>query len=376
MAINLESFRYPFESEIANESEGAKTAHRNAFQGILDLNQAVASLKSQLTSTTTTTTTATTTSTASTSSGSETVVTNTSTTTIGYVNDQSGVTAYTTVQSDYGKYIILDNASAIAVTLSVGSSSPAITVPWFTSILNYGAGTATLTPITGTISYDNNLAAASMPVPQGCVAVVVYDGTNFWAELVPNIGNVVTQIVAGTNVTISPTSGVGAVTVNSTGGGSGTITGVTAGTGLTGGGTSGNVTLSLSTPVSVANGGTGTASPSLVAGTNITITGSWPDQTITASGGGGTGYLKGTITINAGGASNGTFYGSTTVTGATVGMCAVASPLGGPVSGTPAASLENILCGVSATNTVSAEVTCPNIGVSWDTITLEVVVFP
>jgi hypothetical protein len=220
MAINLESFRYPFESEIANESEGAKTAHRNAFQGILDLNQAVASLKSQLTSTTTTTTTATTTSTASTSSGSETVVTNTSTTTIGYVNDQSGVTAYTTVQSDYGKYIILDNASAIAVTLSVSSSSPAITVPWFTSILNYGAGTATLTPITGTISYDNNLAAASMPVPQGCVAVVVYDGTNFWAELVPNIGNVVTQIIPGTNVTISPTSGVGAVTINATGGGS------------------------------------------------------------------------------------------------------------------------------------------------------------
>lgn len=219
MAINLESFRYPFESEIANESEGAKTAHRNAYQGILDLNQAVAALKSQQTSSTTTTT-ATTTSTASTSSGSETVVSNTSTITIGYVNDQSGVTAYTTVQSDYGKYIILDDASAIAVTLSVSSSSPAITVPWFTSILNYGAGTATLTPITGTISYDNNLSAASMPVPQGCVAVVVYDGTNFWAELVPNIGNVVTQIIPGTNVTISPTSGVGAVTINATGGGS------------------------------------------------------------------------------------------------------------------------------------------------------------
>jgi hypothetical protein len=222
MAINLESFRYPFESEIANESEGAKIAHRNAFQGILDLNQAIASLKSQQTSTTKTSTTATTT-TASTSSGSETVVSNTSTTTIGYVNDQSGVTAYTTVQSDYGKYIILDDASAIAVTLSVSSSSPAITVPWFTSILNYGAGTATLTPINGTISYDNNLSAASMPVPQGCVAVVVYDGTNFWAELIPNIGNVVTQIVAGTNVTISPTSGVGTVTINATGGGSSPI---------------------------------------------------------------------------------------------------------------------------------------------------------
>lgn len=40
--------------------------------------------------------------------------------------------------------------------------------------------------------------------------------------------------------------------------------------------------------VSVANGGTGTATPSLVAGTNVTITGSFPNQTINASGGTGT----------------------------------------------------------------------------------------
>ena len=39
--------------------------------------------------------------------------------------------------------------------------------------------------------------------------------------------------------------------------------------------------------VAVANGGTGTATPSLVAGTNITISGSFPNQTINATGGGG-----------------------------------------------------------------------------------------
>jgi hypothetical protein len=99
-------------------------------------------------------------------------------------------------------------------------------------------------------------------------------------------GNTVNQIVAGTNVTISPSSGIGIVTVNSSGGGSGTITGVTAGTGLSGGGTSGNVTLSLSTPVSVTNGGTGVSTPSLVPGSNVTISGSWPNQTVAASGGG------------------------------------------------------------------------------------------
>jgi hypothetical protein len=42
--------------------------------------------------------------------------------------------------------------------------------------------------------------------------------------------------------------------------------------------------------VPVANGGTGTASPGLIQGTNITITGSWPNQTINATGGGSGGF--------------------------------------------------------------------------------------
>jgi hypothetical protein len=41
----------------------------------------------------------------------------------------------------------------------------------------------------------------------------------------------------------------------------------------------------------VANGGTGTATPSIVAGTNVTVTGTWPNQTIAASGGGGSGTV-------------------------------------------------------------------------------------
>ena len=51
-------------------------------------------------------------------------------------------------------------------------------------------------------------------------------------------------------------------------------------------GTAANVTGT----VAVANGGTGTATPALVAGTNVTITGTWPNQTInsTSSGGSGT----------------------------------------------------------------------------------------
>jgi hypothetical protein len=57
--------------------------------------------------------------------------------------------------------------------------------------------------------------------------------------------------------------------------------------------------------VPVADGGTGTASPSLVAGTGVTITGSWPNQTINSTGGGGgtipntTNLLKGDGSGNA-----------------------------------------------------------------------------
>jgi hypothetical protein len=63
-------------------------------------------------------------------------------------------------------------------------------------------------------------------------------------------------------------------------------------------GTATNLTgLPLTTGVTgqlpVANGGTGTASPSIVAGTNVTVSGTWPNQTINATGGGGSGDVSG-----------------------------------------------------------------------------------
>jgi hypothetical protein len=46
------------------------------------------------------------------------------------------------------------------------------------------------------------------------------------------------------------------------------------------------LTTDVSGLLPVANGGTGTATPSLVQGTNVTITGTWPNQTIAAAAGG------------------------------------------------------------------------------------------
>jgi hypothetical protein len=69
---------------------------------------------------------------------------------------------------------------------------------------------------------------------------------------------------------------------------------------------------SLTGLVAVANGGTGTATPALVAGSNVVITGTWPNQTIAAAAPG-----TGTVTSVAGtGSANGlSLSGTVTSTG-------------------------------------------------------------
>ena len=59
-------------------------------------------------------------------------------------------------------------------------------------------------------------------------------------------------------------------------------TGLTPSTGTTG-------AVTLAGTLAVANGGTGTSTPSILAGSNVVVTGTWPNQTISASGGGGGG---------------------------------------------------------------------------------------
>lgn len=90
------------------------------------------------------------------------------------VNNQSGVTAYSTVAGDDGTLIVLSDASPIAVTLS--SQSP----PWSCFITNLGAGTATLTPFSGTID-----GSASFALLQNYTAIVAFDGTNWFASALP-----------------------------------------------------------------------------------------------------------------------------------------------------------------------------------------------
>lgn len=103
-------------------------------------------------------------------------------------------------------------------------------------------------------------------------------------------------------------------------GGSGTVTSVAAtvpaflavtGSPIT---TSGTLAIAYSgTALPVLNGGTGTTTPAIVAGTNITVSGTWPNQTINSSAGGGTVTSVAALTLG----TSGTDLSSTVATGTT-----------------------------------------------------------
>ena len=144
-------------------------------------------------------------------------------------------------------------------------------------------------------------------------------------------------------------------------------------------GTATNLTgLPLTTGVTgllpVANGGTGTATPSLVAGTNVTLSGTWPNQTINSTGGsGGSGTVtsvaatvpsflsvtgspittSGTLALSYSGTAlpvlnGGT--GSTTATGTGSVVLATSPTLVTPALGTPASGVVTNLTGTASIN--------------------------
>lgn len=203
------------------------------------------------------------------------------------VNAQTGTT-YTYVTGDKSKLVSHTNAATIAATLP----APGVSFPsgWFMYVENRGAGTLTITPTASTV---DGAATLALTTNQGCL--IASDGASYFTM----------RGVAAAGGAGTVTHTVGALTANALVVGNGAAdTDVLASLGTTttvlhgnaaGRPTYGAVALAadVSGLLPVANGGTGTGTPALVSGTNVTITGTWPNQTVNAAAGGFTG---GTLT--------------------------------------------------------------------------------
>lgn len=181
--LNPINFRFPLQLDENGKPDVAAQV-RYMTSGIVDLNQAVAAMNAKVNGLHQIVQTVT-----STSSGGSTPPAPTPFPFpgLGAVNDQTGNVAYTTLASDNGILLLLNDASPVAVTLN-----SALSTPYFLFITNFGAGTATLTPTSGLIN-----GSASFSLLQNSLTLVVFDGTNWTATPLPvTVGATVTVTTA------------------------------------------------------------------------------------------------------------------------------------------------------------------------------------
>ena len=90
------------------------------------------------------------------------------------LNAQTG-TSYTMLDSDRGKLVTLNNASAVSVSLPQAGSGSQFVAGWYTRVESLGAGVVTITPTTSTID-----GAASLTLRQFGGVVIISDGANYF----------------------------------------------------------------------------------------------------------------------------------------------------------------------------------------------------
>ena len=164
-------------------------------------------------------------------------------------------------------------AVTVAGTLAVANGGTGVTTSTGTGNVVLSNSPTLVTPALGTPSSATLTNATGLPLTTGVTGTlpVANGGT----------GTTTPSLVAGTNISVTGTWPN--QTINSTGGSVTSVTG--SGNIASSGGSTPNISFTGILPV--ANGGTATATPTLVAGSNVTISGTWPNQTIAAVGGGG-----------------------------------------------------------------------------------------
>jgi hypothetical protein len=166
-------------------------------------------------------------------------------------------------------------ATQVTGTLPVANGGTGVTTSTGSGNNVLSTSPTLVTPILGTPTSGTLTNATGLPLTTGVTGLlpVANGGT----------GTATPSIVAGSNISVTGTWPN--QTIASTA--SGSVTSVTgSGNIASSGGTTPNITFTGILPV--ASGGTATATPGLVAGSNVTVSGTWPNQTIAAVGGGGT----------------------------------------------------------------------------------------
>lgn len=209
---------------------------------------------------------------------------------------------------NYGITDYVDIAVAGTLTLNGDGAVTLVNTSGDAAGTNIGATTAqyAIIKITGTLTTTKVITA-----PSSSKTYIVDNAATGGAVTFKASGQTGVSVAVGercmvyfngtdyVKVVSNATDGVATISFGSTG-----LTPATA--------TSGAVTVAGT--LAVANGGTGTSTPSIVAGTAITVTGTWPNQTIASTGTGTAGSLVTTnFTIEESGGKLIFKYGATTI---------------------------------------------------------------